>query len=398
MAGLLSMPKPRGRRNEESLLGLSGDLGMTDSTFRNMGRAPVDELWAGRHSAVIDDDDFDEKVKLAMAAREEALSAKGGYMSVPDFQKPEAEDTWLSDAREYITDQSSLDIYPGHLRSDEKNPIFMSEFSDEGALLREGYMDYINKQTESGDGTYLADVFHHPELYKHYPESQFLPVFTNADMKEGHRGSYFRPNKDMPIGAMMLNPSILDDEKNRETLLHELQHFIQSAEGWEGGGMSGTEAGIRYAENLLDSGKTHSGHNHSPSAEEMADGVREMYKSSTEIMPFMKDQEVGAALAHHAYEGLSGEQLARDATARDGAGIQVENYYYGPTDRNEYANWNHTDATFKPMAAMPAIRQDLMERGLLGPILDEAGNPLKSDAVDPYVQKYMEALLEAGIE
>lgn len=398
MAGNLfgvDMPRPRGSR-EENLLGIdgSGDIGMTDSAFQRMGRAPVDELWAGRYSAAIDDEEFDELVKLAEAARQEALESKPVHMSGPAFALPQAENDWVQNSRDYISDRSGLDLYPGHLRSDVENPIFMSEFSDAGSAFREGSFEDLAAAAEKGDGLLLGDVFDHPELYKHYPEAQFLPVGANKSMEDGHRGSYFSPTEERPLGAMHLNPNYTPEE-SRETLLHELQHFIQRAEGWEGGGGVNPQTGHAFAQHVAD---TSVNHPDSPQAQGLLQEVDDLYEGSEEVMDFMKNEELYQNLAGRAYGSLSGEQLARDATNRDAAGVQVDNYYRGATDvynegEREYENWNHTGASFTPMAVMPSLRQELAENGLLGPIkLDKDGNPIRMDRVDPYVGQYLKEM------
>ena len=76
MAGLLGMgmPRPRGTgMYDDTLLGIEPTVGMTDKGFQQMGRAPVDELWAGRFSAAIDDDDFEERAKYAKALNSDSL-------------------------------------------------------------------------------------------------------------------------------------------------------------------------------------------------------------------------------------------------------------------------------------------------------------------------------------
>lgn len=395
MASLFNMPRPRGRRNEpDSLIGMNGDIGMTDSSFQGMGRAPVNELWAGRFSAAIDDEKFAEGVKLAEAARQEALGSKPVHMSGPAFDKPRAESEWAVNSRDYITDQSGLDLYPGHLQSDVENPIFMIEFSDAESKFKDGYHEQLMAAAEKGDGLLMADVFDHPELYKHYPEAQFLPVGFNKDMESGHRGTYFSPTEARPLGVMHLNPNATAED-SRETALHELQHFIQRAEGWEGGGSASPELGQQFLNHAANQYDTHGD---SPQALGLVGEINDIYEGSDEIMPFMKKEELLHEIAPRAYGSLTGEQLARDATSRDASGDQVENYYRGATDSPkpyteggmEYENWNHTGASFKPMAVMPAIRQELAENGLLGPIrLDKEGNPILMDNKDPYVEQYL---------
>ena len=409
MASLFSMPRPRGKRNEDNLLGMNGDIGMTDSSFQGMGRAPVDELWAGKYSAAIDDKEFEEASEVARAARDEAIGSKPVHMSGPMFDRGQSEKDWVQNSRDYITDQSGLDLYPGHLQSNVENPIFMREFSDEEAALKEGWYDLLQNPPSSEEPVVMGDIFHHPELYSHYPESQFLPVELGSGMSPLHRGTYYSPREGAPLGKMRLNGLISDDKKNRETILHEMQHFIQRAEGWEGGGSASPQTGQGFVNHIINSSEAHPGEGSNPQANSLMSEINEMYEASDEVMPFMKREEVFSGLADRGYNALSGEQLARDVTNRDEIGSQVVDYYRGATDSwgkwdgdgaKEYENWNHTGASFQPMAVMPQLRQRLADNGLLGPIYqDEDGNPIRMENRDPYVEQYLKemgSLLSSG--
>ena len=183
-----------------------------------------------------------------------------------------------------------------------------------------------------------------------------------------------------------------------------MQHFIQQSEGWERGGGTNPQTGKAFANHVARTAQNHPGDLENPQAQGLLKEVDELYKSSDEVMPFMKNEELYQNLASRAYNSLSGEQLARDATNRDAWGMQLDSYYRGATDpygdegSKEYENWNHTGASFRPMAAMPYIRQRLAENGLLGPInMDEDGNPIRIENSDPYVDVYlkeMQSLLE----
>jgi hypothetical protein len=261
------MPKPRGSglHGDESLLGIDGEIGMTDRSFRGAGRAPVNELWAGRFSAAVDDEEFMAAEEVAKQTRNSALRYKEGkvkeiYDHAHKAGRPitmeQAEMQWMNDSRDLISDDSGLDLYPGHLRSDEKNPIFMTEFSDEGAAWRDGAMSTL-RENGTSKPAFLADVLQHDELYKHYPEAQFLPVYANPEMEEGHGGSYYpqtlfsEDSSKSNFGQIVLN-SQMSDEENLGTMIHELQHFIQSQEGWEGGGSMGDDVTGAYVSDQLD--------------------------------------------------------------------------------------------------------------------------------------------------
>ena len=71
MGGLLATPRRRGSgfHGDDNLLGISGEIGMTDEMFRRLGRAPVDEFFAGRNSAAIRDGVFKSLEAKADRAR-----------------------------------------------------------------------------------------------------------------------------------------------------------------------------------------------------------------------------------------------------------------------------------------------------------------------------------------
>ena len=394
MAGLFGMPRPRGKRQPDNLLGLTGDIGMTDSSFQGMGRAPVDELWAGRYSAAIDDELFDDAVATANETRQMALDLKDKeYLNgQPEFNKTNAEQQWEIDARRAITNTSGLDLYPGHLNSNVKNPTYMVEFSDKGSEFRGGAFDLMAEKGKKGDAVYLGQVFDHPELYRHYPEAQMLPV-AYTDLGEDYLGAYTQPEGfdgtdfegKVPQGLIQLNSSIEDQEEQRETLLHELQHYIQKVEGWQNGGMSSTELGMQYGDHLENNADPTS-----PQSQQIAKHPQTVRERSGEIMPFMQREAMGIELARPAYQALTGEQLARDATYRDKHDLQGE-YYLGNHDGGgEFTNWYPSSPTHEPMAGALKARAALEDAGILG-VLSPTGK-LSEEVSDPYIEKYRSLL------
>jgi hypothetical protein len=375
----------------DDLLGMRKTQGMTDNAFQAAGRAPVDELWAGKYSAAIDDNDFDERAAEGKRLRDLAIDQKGRYLDgQPEFNQVPQENEWQADARTMITNESGLDLYPGHLNSNVKNPIFMEEFSDEAAKFK----DDAFERMASGDAMLLGQVFDHPEFYKHYPEAQGLPISYRNLGNDSLLGSYMPPegtndpDNELNQGFISLNNQ-RDMSEQRGTLLHELQHYIQGVEGWEGGGMAGPELGHAWADNL---------ENHadptSPTADAWSEYPEKVRQATGEIMPFMQNEAMAQEVAHHAYSNLTGEQLARDATARDEAGDQVDNYYFGPTDGNEYGNWNPTQATNAPMAGALRFRDMMQKDGLMG-ILDWDNEVLIEGTEiedDPYLESYRSLL------
>jgi hypothetical protein len=256
----------------DDLLGMRKSQGMTDKPFAAAGRAPVDELWAGRNSAAIDDDSFGRK---EATARYLTRSNRDPLMSHLDLEGSDSD----INTRKIIRNKTGLDVYPGQMvGANQKAPedmTFMQEFSDEGARLRDGWRDKENPT--------LGDVMDHGLLYEHYPEVANLPV-NLSDLGRGHFGSYGGQSSDNPLGDMELN-NLIGDEDALETLIHESQHFIQGIEGWAGGG----SAGHRSSENMR------------------------------EQQPNSGSDLTGDDYDFQAYENIAGEILARDAEGRNTA-------------------------------------------------------------------------------
>lgn len=81
-----------------------------------------------------------------------------------------------------------------------------------------------------------GSILDHPELYENYPLLANTPV-NNMALTDpgllGRVGGYYDPN----TKELTLNPrSAGDPEVVRDTMLHELQHMIQEAEGFAKGG------------------------------------------------------------------------------------------------------------------------------------------------------------------
>lgn len=73
----------------------------------------------------------------------------------------------------------------------------------------------------------LADVFQHDELFDRYPELGEMHVAIDDSLTGGNLAYV----QDITIG---LNPGLTAQE-SRSAVLHELQHAVQSLEGFEGG-------------------------------------------------------------------------------------------------------------------------------------------------------------------
>lgn len=89
--------------------------------------------------------------------------------------------------------------------------------------------DYLKKHPEGM--LYAGDVFNHPALFKAYPELAKIPVSVISDpLDKDHlsQGWLTKDNSELVITPYARNP--------RKTAIHELQHAVQSIEGFAEGG------------------------------------------------------------------------------------------------------------------------------------------------------------------
>jgi hypothetical protein len=80
----------------------------------------------------------------------------------------------------------------------------------------------------------LVDVLSHPTLYEYYPRLALLPLIYNyGNNPSGGQEFYFSPNE--RGGFIIINGSKQSGD-SLSILLHEIQHYIQSVEGYATGG------------------------------------------------------------------------------------------------------------------------------------------------------------------
>jgi len=80
----------------------------------------------------------------------------------------------------------------------------------------------------------LVDVLSHPTLYEYYPRLALLPLIYNyGNNPSGGQEFYFSPNE--RGGFIIINGSKQSGD-SLSILLHEIQHYIQSIEGYATGG------------------------------------------------------------------------------------------------------------------------------------------------------------------
>jgi hypothetical protein len=80
----------------------------------------------------------------------------------------------------------------------------------------------------------LIDVLSHPTLFEYYPKLALLPlIYYYGDNPSGGQSFYFNPNE--RGGYILINGSKQSGD-SLSILLHEIQHYVQSVEGYATGG------------------------------------------------------------------------------------------------------------------------------------------------------------------
>jgi len=77
----------------------------------------------------------------------------------------------------------------------------------------------------------MGDIFPHEEFFTYYPEARNIPIIK----QEGKGGSFSLPHKGESV-AIEFGEDIETENKLKETLIHELQHFVQWSERLNAGG------------------------------------------------------------------------------------------------------------------------------------------------------------------
>jgi hypothetical protein len=173
------------------------------------------------------------------------------------------------------------------------------------------------------------DTLQHPDLYSAYPAAENVAVEVSS-RGEGNRGS-FQP------GGEGINPTMtiksMSTPEMRSTALHEMQHAIQHAEGFQTGG---NKIGVVIGQNrpafmqiyrdtvdrmtdpgtLEDYAKTAGYDNPAAAATAYAEHVKTLKGYAKRGLPGWLDKAAQEAAQEEAYRRLAGEAEARAVQAR----------------------------------------------------------------------------------
>jgi len=112
---------------------------------------------------------------------------------------------------------------------------FRQELSDANSFIKGGptfYDAVMNRmkalEKPSGEPMYAKDVFHHPEIYKSYPQLGDIEIEFIA------KGNKATASYNPTTNVIKLNEK-LSPKEARSSMLHEMQHAIQEIEGFNKG-------------------------------------------------------------------------------------------------------------------------------------------------------------------
>lgn len=134
-------------------------------------------------------------------------------------------------------------FYRTGMTREPKENALMWELDDSTATLPEGFDEWLKQQASAGYkdeySVPLQNFLNHPDLYEQMPELRDYTVnVVGADtikskgVSSSVQGWFNKDDKEIT-----LTPSLLmrGPEEIKSTLLHEIQHGVQTAEGWDDG-------------------------------------------------------------------------------------------------------------------------------------------------------------------
>jgi hypothetical protein len=254
------------------------------------------------------------------------------------------------------------------------------EFDDRQAEMLPRDLEPMSGVTnEFGEPVYpnweghLGDYMRHPELEQQYN----LMERTNVNERPGTGGSLADFGTSPITGNRSYGITIGKDGGRRSTALHEIQHAIQSEEGFARGGASGGKAWLmddvrpqivdeysRIVDNLqtplgYEDYKRSAGWEGYPEAD--AKAAYEQYVKdarSTKLDPSM-DRDVQEQAGRNIYHRLAGEAEARNVEKRAD---------WTPQQRRSTPPWESSDVPYDQQIVRHP-RRDISERGSANPYL-----------------------------
>jgi hypothetical protein len=168
---------------------------------------------------------------------------------------------------------------------------------------------------EAGDEYPMSSAIEHPDLYAAYPELGAMDIY-GMEPSRASRGQFLEadPRLRTGVGQIGINPR-LSPEEARSTALHELQHAVQSIEGFARGGNPG-EGGKNTVEKINRVNRSLNLVSRRMSGE-VPKTEKQALKTAYDGLLRLRQEFVDQADPYLQYRRLAGETEARNVQSRD---------------------------------------------------------------------------------
>lgn len=218
-------------------------------------------------------------------------------------------------------DDSQMKVYPnGDLEFRKAHPEYAelqelkekqskSEITEE-ELARLNKLDDIwgneanrlNEQLRRGN-LKLSDIIEHDKLFDNYPELKDIDIKINS-LEDGYRGVHNQNEKSITINEKLLEE---DTSILKKTLIHEIQHAIQSIEEFTNGSSE------KYWQDKLDNGQTIKTSKQKEELQKLKKEYLDISKAEPKFVKEMNElEEMTPTVDRGAYDFETFEQIEED--------------------------------------------------------------------------------------
>lgn len=249
----------------------------------------------------------------------------------------EAINDTIAEMKRKIAPTPQKDLFPKLLNEAKKG------VRDDISIMKGSVKNY--QRNPNTQGIYAPFIIEHPELYKAYPELNQVLVNTPGGNGSTRGGLSVIPSHGVQPGKMEMdvyNRGLMTDPES--TSLHEMQHAIQTIEGWSPGGSPTMAFADPRAHEML---KNRLDELHRPATfdefqkanrfpEDEAQAAYDEYVRTHKSFIHPKvERELQRDVAHEFYRRLAGEAEARATQERMNMGMR-ERRQHPPAGSYDY--------------------------------------------------------------
>lgn len=218
-------------------------------------------------------------------------------------------------------DDSKMKVYPnGDLEFRKAHPEYAelqelkekqskSELTEEELVrlnklddIWENEFNRLNEQLRKGN-LKLSDIIEHDKLFDNYPELKDIDIKIDS-LEDGYRGVHNQNEKSITINEKLLEE---DTSILKKTLIHEIQHAIQSIEEFTNGSSE------KYWQDKLDNGQTIKTSKQKEELQKLKKEYSNISKSEPKFVKEMNElEEMTPTVDRGAYDFETFEQIEED--------------------------------------------------------------------------------------